>query len=983
MKPQGSRLGRAPKLIQYCVGAILCSLLAMLQISPVQGLPEPIPNVANLSESTQPLEEPERGVYVVGTTAYLADKERGLRIFDVSDPLHPVQLNQQLIADGAQEVHVMGNYAYIVNGGAMRIINVADPRNPVEVPNGVYAPHWAWDVYVDGQIAYVAAWRNDAQLVDVTNVSNPTYIRSLPVAGDNRAVGVEVKGNRAFVVDNPDKGVRIWDITNPANAQSVGLAIVTSGKSEKTFVENDRLYVASSTGGINIFDLSAPTFPIGQHDTPGYARDVYVLDDIAYVADQEGGVRVIDVSIPSQPKEIKSYKTPGNAMGIYGEKDWIFVADSVAGLFVIPHEYGPRPLPGHSGNVGPPGSTDPADLCCMAGYVYWNGTPVYTPTVMVSDKYGNSAAAISHDATYPHYYSLDLTNRTDLNIQIGDTITLTAKGANTSAQTIPYVVKGGPQQVDIVITASSTYTRPIATVNRRSHVNKADVNDMLIFEGSGQDSDETVGIAAYEWRSNKVAATLSTSSTLQIEPYQLTEGQHNLTFRVQDTEGQWSQPVLFALDLIKSVDGWTILLYLAGDYEDNNYLGWQFGNAKANFEQIKSKLPAGVNVLLLKDDRAQGERELEVYSSSPTTTTAIAERLCTGLQGEIQMDKPETLTNFLSCGQRLFTGTHYYLSIADHGHGILGTAWDYSSPPITIDGQSYPNYLETKEIDDAIRNSTGGKVDILHLDSCSMNLLETAHEVHDVADYLISSQFLTWADFSYYNYIRDLDGEESPQEYAFTVANRYVQSVPSSLPYTISVLKLDNYPKVHGALDELATELLRQIDNGSLAATTLDGIRRNVQVLESEYTDEKYGHEPELDFYIDLTHWATLIRSTVTIPSVQQKADLLLATLARTSGFTIKNAVRSGVMPGSLGGATIDVSNAQGVSIFYPLQDRRKLLASYVNHRLFTFTEKSMWDELLKKLNPTIGAPRADAPLLAPFAPLEAPHQIFLPLVNR
>ncbi len=983
MKSQGSRLVRAPKLIQYCVGALLCILLVMLRPSSVQGLPDSIPNVANLSESTQPLEEPERGVYVVGTTAYLADKERGLRIFDVSDPLHPVQLNQQLIAGGVQEVHVVGRYAYVVDGAGMHIIDVSDPRNPIAVPNGVYWPDRAWDVYVEGEIAYVATWDNDVHLVNISNPQNPSYVNRLPVT--NRGLGIEVRGKLAYAIDSKGKGLRIYDVSNPAAVSALRFVVI-SGIHEKVYVDGNKAYLASNRGGIHIIDVSNPGLAerIGGYPTPGNARDIYVKDDIAYVADEDHHIHVVDVADPTKPTLIRSYDTPGSIQGIFGANGFIYASDSVVGLFVIPEEYGPRPLPGHSGNVGPPGSTDPADLCCMAGYVYWNGMPVYTPTVTVRDKYGNSAAAISHDATYPHYFSLDFTNRTDLNIQIGDTITLIAQGANTPVQTIPYVVKGGPQQVDIVITASSTYTRPIATVNRRSHVNKADVNDLLIFEGGGQDSDATPAIAAYEWRSNKVAATLSVSSTLQIEPYQLTEGRHNLTFRVQDTEGQWSQPVAFALDLMKSIDGWTILLYLAGDYDDNNDLGWQFGNVKANFDQIKSKLPPGVNVVLLKDDRQHGS-ELAVYSSSPITTTATAERLCPNLQGEMQMDNPETLTNFLSCGQRLFSGTHYYLSIADHGHGILGTAWDYSSPPITVtvDGQSYPNYLETKEIDDAIRKSTRGKVDILHLDSCSMNLLETAHEAHDVADYLISSQFLTWADFSYYNYIRDLDGEESPQEYAFTVANRYVQSVPRSLPYTISVLKLDNYPKVHGALDELATELLRQIENGSLAAPTLDAIRRNVQVLESEYTDEKYGHEPDLDFYVDLAHWATLVRSTVTIPSVQQKADLLLATLARTNGFTIKNAVRSGVMPGSLGGAEIDLSNAQGVSIFYPLQDRRKLLASYVNHRLFTFTEKSLWDEFLKKLNPGIGSPGSGTPLLTPFAPLAAPHQLFLPLVNR
>jgi hypothetical protein len=127
------------------------------------------------------------GVAVRGGYAYVAASSGGLRIIDVSDPAIPTEVGFY-ITYYARDVVVVANYAYVADaaylasrtsgrglipalerpmpailrvavadesGSSLRIINVSDPANPVEV--GFYdTPGAACGVVVEGSHAYVA-----------------------------------------------------------------------------------------------------------------------------------------------------------------------------------------------------------------------------------------------------------------------------------------------------------------------------------------------------------------------------------------------------------------------------------------------------------------------------------------------------------------------------------------------------------------------------------------------------------------------------------------------------------------------------------------------------------------------------------------------------------------------------------------------------------------------------------------------------------
>lgn len=249
----------------------------------------------------------QRFIFVVGSHAYLADGDAGLRVIDVSDPGAPVEVGAYDTPDRALDVHVAGTFAYVADRWAgLRVIDVADPSTPVQVGYAA-TPGPAEGVFVIGTHAYVAADSFGLRVMDISNPAGPTEVGAYDTPGLAQDV---------FVTGGPSTG---------------------SGRRYA--------YVADLGSGIRVVDVSDPTRPVevGAYDTPGFAEHVSVAGDLstgsgrlyAYVADVGGGLRVIDVSEPATPVEVATYDTPGTAWGVSAAGRHAYVADGSGGLVIL------------------------------------------------------------------------------------------------------------------------------------------------------------------------------------------------------------------------------------------------------------------------------------------------------------------------------------------------------------------------------------------------------------------------------------------------------------------------------------------------------------------------------------------------------------------------------------------------------------------------------------------------------------------------
>jgi len=269
--------------------------------------------------------------------AYVAMREAGLQIVDVSDPTAPTASGSYASSGSAVAVQVVSDHAFVADKLAgLRIVDVSNPAAPVEV--GAHdTPGFLWDVHVLGSYAYLVDQHYGLRIVDVSDPTSPAQVgfyhawdvRDVYVA-DDPAAG---SGRRYAYVSYGRTGFLIIDVSNPADPVQVG----TYG----IFAPPPRLYV---TGGyayaafgdsLHVVDVSDPTAPVRVASIPGPTDDVYVADGYAFVAAGQSGLRVIDVSDPAHPVELAEYDTPGFAGDIFVIPPCIYLADGGGGLAIL------------------------------------------------------------------------------------------------------------------------------------------------------------------------------------------------------------------------------------------------------------------------------------------------------------------------------------------------------------------------------------------------------------------------------------------------------------------------------------------------------------------------------------------------------------------------------------------------------------------------------------------------------------------------
>ena len=146
--------------------------------------------------------------------------------------------------------------------------------------------------------------------------------------------------------DDADEDQYMFTLTYESIVNTGLTGIQLEGRYDNMFPDNARgvyvsgnyAYVADSTSGLRIIDISTPASPseVGFYDTPGYALGVYVMGNYAYVADRDSGLRIIDISTPASPSEVGFYDTPGYAVGVYVSGNYAYVADgNTSGLRII------------------------------------------------------------------------------------------------------------------------------------------------------------------------------------------------------------------------------------------------------------------------------------------------------------------------------------------------------------------------------------------------------------------------------------------------------------------------------------------------------------------------------------------------------------------------------------------------------------------------------------------------------------------------
>jgi hypothetical protein len=224
------------------------------------------------------------GVAVAGHYLFAANGGDGLRIFDISNPTNLIcvgHTNNSENAGSAMGIAVLGDYAYVANSNdGMRIYDVSDPTHPQNVG---HAPEIAmaasFGIAVSGSIP----------------IASPQSLRT-------KLFGKSKMGARYAFLANYNDGLRIYDVSNPANPKRLA-HVNDGGTALDATVSGNYVYLANDYDGLRIYDFSDPANPIcvGRANDMGYPWGVVVIGNNAYVADNFHGFSIFDVSNPTNP----------------------------------------------------------------------------------------------------------------------------------------------------------------------------------------------------------------------------------------------------------------------------------------------------------------------------------------------------------------------------------------------------------------------------------------------------------------------------------------------------------------------------------------------------------------------------------------------------------------------------------------------------------------------------------------------------------
>lgn len=236
------------------------------------------------------------------------------------------------------------NYAYIVSGSKMLILNIEDLSKPSEISRVSLTGDAPTEVHIQGEYAYVVETLGGLNIVDIKNPAEPKVVKVFPF--QSHTAGFEIQGDYAYlgsiksVVSAPSTSTgytttslfEVIDISHPASASVVSSQEIATDIRGLDISETEKkaYVIGSYPHRLTAIDISSPTNPkilptpesiVGNADL----QDIVVSGGYAFIADGTAGLRIVDLRNPDQPIHVKDIDLEGRAFAIHQSKDKLHV----------------------------------------------------------------------------------------------------------------------------------------------------------------------------------------------------------------------------------------------------------------------------------------------------------------------------------------------------------------------------------------------------------------------------------------------------------------------------------------------------------------------------------------------------------------------------------------------------------------------------------------------------------------------------------
>jgi Clostripain family len=397
---------------------------------------------------------------------------------------------------------------------------------------------------------------------------------------------------------------------------------------------------------------------------------------------------------------------------------------------------------------------------------------------------------------------------------------------------------------------------------------------------------------------------------------------------------------------------WTFAVYMAGDNDLDK-------NAYLDLKEMKRVgSTATVNVVVQLDSASAGSRTTR-YEITRGAASSLPKDAKASL-GNTDTGDPKSLIDFVTWVAKNYPAERYALVLWNHGEGwddtdiferartatgrlprsqrmrhaffrttVTRAAAATSGPTsltraILIDDNA-KDFLDDVELQHVARIAArrfGGKIALFGMDACLMNQLEIAYQLRGCADCVVGSELTEPLDgWPYQQVLSRLAAKRTPDAASFAagIVQDYAASYKGQgVSVTQSAVALKEVAGVAKAVDALAKALI--------TAMRKPDVKEVIQIarLRTVHFDDN------LSANVDLGNFCERLDAAPKCPkTVKTAARSVLGALRR---YVIRNGTRGS-----------DVANAQGVSIYYPLD---KISPLYVKH--LDFAKRNAWTKFLR-----------------------------------
>jgi len=308
--------------------------------------------VLDISNPTQPQELDRwriggsEDILVNGDIGVITTEEGCPFVVDVSDPQNVHLVGTEPFAQCyLRLVGLVGDY-FALRGTAapfvagLRLFDLSNPVQPVQVA-AIDTNYSIRDAFIYGNYAYLAASSHGLRIVDLSNPVQPVVVATCDDSVNSPCISVTVTGDYAVV--GKEWGINIWNVANHSNPTFEGsltidhevLGLFSTGT---TVYAPNAFYVATSLA--TVIDISNPEEPVevGSFGPQGGIGRMIVSGTMTYVAGGWAGVTIIDASNPNSLLEVECAEPSGfffNPADIAKKDDYLYIPDDYQSLFVV------------------------------------------------------------------------------------------------------------------------------------------------------------------------------------------------------------------------------------------------------------------------------------------------------------------------------------------------------------------------------------------------------------------------------------------------------------------------------------------------------------------------------------------------------------------------------------------------------------------------------------------------------------------------